>query len=99
VNIELRDSCEIYELRNKQIIDSETEFMAENLIYFIHVIYGFRIKQIVIDFIKDKNGKNWVTDVKHFKWDEFDKVRYLRLKNVPLAIRSSENEDFNESKL
>lgn len=53
--------------------------MAQNLIHFIQLIYGFRIKHIVIDFIKDSKGNYWMTDVKNFTFDEYEKVRYLKL--------------------
>ena len=56
------------------------ESMAQELIHFIHTVYGFRMKQVVLDFIKDAEGTFWVTDLKNFTFDEFDKVVYLRLK-------------------
>jgi hypothetical protein len=43
------------------------------------MIYGFRIKNIVIDFIKDNKGLYWICDVKNFTFDEFEKVRYLAI--------------------
>lgn len=51
------------------------------MINFVQHVYGFRIRQIVIDFIKNAQGVFVITDVKNFTFDEYEKVRYLQHKN------------------
>lgn len=55
--------------------------MAQSVIQFVKIIYGVRIKQLVIDFIRDAKGNYWMTDVKNFQFDEFEKIKYLAIKD------------------
>eukprot|EP00347_Sterkiella_histriomuscorum_P013368 403364979 len=87
VNMDEPDQFEVYMIRNFQVLESRLEDMAQELVHFISVVYGFRVKQIVIDFIKDYKGVYYLTDVKNFTFDEFDKIRYLHLKNENPIIR------------
>jgi hypothetical protein len=47
----------------------ELEHLANNLLSFILKAFNLKLKQIVADFIKDKNGVLWFTDVKAFEVD------------------------------
>lgn len=79
VNIEVKETCEVYPLRNHQILSETLEMMGQNIIYFVQVVYGFRIKTIVLDFIRDSKGEFYMTDIKNFTFDEYEKIRYLRV--------------------
>ncbi|CDW71659.1 UNKNOWN [Stylonychia lemnae] len=89
VNVDQQDlsNCEIYMIRNFQVLEHRLEEMAQELINFINGIYGFRIKQVVVDFIKDSQGNYYLTDLKNFTFDEFEKIRYLRIKHENPSVR------------
>lgn len=62
--------------------------MAQELITFVQHIYGFRMKQVVLDFIKDCKGNYVLTDIKNFTFDEHEKIRYLKFKDEKPEERS-----------
>jgi len=39
--------------------------------------YGLKLTQIVADFVKDAEGKAWLTDVKYFDFDSVERIRNL----------------------
>ena len=58
------------------------------MINFVQHVYGFRIRQIVIDFIKNAQGVFVITDVKNFTFDEYEKVQTNR-SNRPKLIKET----------
>lgn len=91
------DGCEVYFIRNFQVIEgNRLEDMAQELIGFVQHIFGFRIRQVVIDFIKNTKGLFVLTDIKNFTYDEHEKVRYLRHRSQDPQTRSQEQRMLRE---
>jgi hypothetical protein len=62
------DAIEIYPLLG--IALSKVESQGRKLLEFIHKTYFIRINEIVIDFVRHREGNYWILNVKGFKPDE-----------------------------
>ena len=62
------DGFELYHQSGKSI--AEFEAVCAKVIKFLHSNYPVKIDEIVLDFIKDRNGELWLIGCKGFRLDE-----------------------------
>jgi hypothetical protein len=90
------DGIEIYPLHGHALTKVEIE--GRKLLDFIHMTYFIRINEIVIDFVKDREGKYWILNVKGFRLDEsITLARELRLQEEK-ELSKGARDDFRKSK-
>ncbi|CAG9320113.1 unnamed protein product [Blepharisma stoltei] len=98
---EIVDGIDVYPIHGEAILDLEKN--AKQIVEFLQNAYAVRITEIVLDFIKDKDGKCWFIGCKGFNLDENAlKSREIRIENEklksPAAIRD-EVEEMREQRL
>lgn len=98
---ELVDAIETYEMHGASILD--LEIAARHIVEFLQLSYSLRIKEIVLDFIKDKSGKCWLIGCKGFNLDQTVlKIRELKLENAKIKSHATirdEKEEIREQRL
>ncbi|CAG9318993.1 unnamed protein product [Blepharisma stoltei] len=95
------DGIDIYPMHGEAILGLES--YAKEIVEFLQNAYTVRIIDIVLDFIKDKDGKCWFIGCKGFNLDENAlKCREIRIENEKIkspAVIRDELEEIREQRL
>lgn len=95
------DGIEVYPLFGQAL--SRVVAQGRMLLNFIHKYYFIRINEIVIDFVRDKQGNYWILNVKGFKLDESvtlaRELRQQEEKELPIAAREELRRTKHEERL
>jgi hypothetical protein len=90
------DSLAVYALSGPAL--AKVEAQGRRLLEFVHKSYFVRINEIVIDFVKDREGVYWIVNVRGFKLDESIMLaRELRM-NDERDLSLTARQEFRRSK-